>query len=357
MSPAALIQRITKLRPVRVLLNYIQNGGNVLAAGMSFQAVFAVFAALAVGFAVAGLFLRSNPALQDALFEQISLAVPGLIGEDGAIERTDLLSILDTNLFTWTGAIALAGLLVTGLAWLAYTRDAVRHIFELPPPEKFFLLLTVRDLGLAIAFGLALVLSSALSLASTEALGFVFRLMGVGEDSLASTVTVRIVGLAIVLVFDTTVLAALYRILSGIRIPVKWLLGGSLVGGIAMGLLKVLGSTLLGGATRNPLLASFAVIIGLLIWFNLICRVILICASWIAVGMADRGISPRNLSPEQKAKERAEAEAEARAVLARAKRRRLEEEYATATGLGRWLAGRRLARLPKADDGGVVRGN
>ena len=43
-------------------------------------------------------------------------------------------------------------------------------------------------------------------------------------------------------------------------------------------MLKLLGTALLGGGTNNPLLASFAVIIGLLIWFNLVCQVILLGA-------------------------------------------------------------------------------
>ena len=58
-------------------------------------------------------------------------------------------------------------------------------------------------------------------------------------------------------------------------------------------MLKVLGSSLLGGASKNPLLASFAVIIGLLIWFNLICQVILLSGAWIAVSVSDDGTRSR----------------------------------------------------------------
>ena len=72
--------------------------------------------------------------------------------------------------------------------------------------------------------------------------------------------------------------------------PAASIAGGCAARRLALGILKVLGSTLLGGASRNPLLASFAVIIGLLIWFNLVCQVILLTASWIATGMADDGL-------------------------------------------------------------------
>jgi membrane protein len=54
--------------------------------------------------------------------------------------------------------------------------------------------------------------------------------------------------------------------------------------------LKVLGSLLLGGASSNPLIASFAVIVGLLIWFNLVCQVILVCAAWVVVSASDAGV-------------------------------------------------------------------
>jgi len=74
------------------------------------------------------------------------------------------------------------------------------------------------------------------------------------------------------------VLGAFYRVLAGVHIPMRFLAQGALLGAAALGVLKVLGTALLGGATNNPLLAGFAVIIGLLIWFTLICQVILVAA-------------------------------------------------------------------------------
>ena len=49
-------------------------------------------------------------------------------------------------------------------------------------------------------------------------------------------------------------------------------------GGKAALLVVTVGSALLGGATNNPLIASFAVLAGLLIFFNLVCQVILVTA-------------------------------------------------------------------------------
>ncbi|OUE27256.1 YihY/virulence factor BrkB family protein [Clavibacter michiganensis] len=338
----ALVARVMQLKPVRVLLAYGAAGGPILAAGMSYQAVFAVFAALAVGFSVAGSVLAGNPALLDSLLTLIQGAVPGLFGEGGAI--TDPQALLESDAVRATGIIGSIGLLVTALGWLASTRDSVRRIFELPPPTTFFLLLKVKDLGLALVFALAMLLSAALSVVSTGLLGFVFGLMQVGEDSPLAIVVGRTVGLALVLALDTAVLAGAYRILSGVKIPWPQLLQGALLGGVAMGVLKVLGTALLGGASRNPLLASFAVIIGLLIWFNLICQIILICASWIAVGMADKGIDARDLSPEQLEKERVAKLDEARRILEEEERARERERYEQSRGITRLMLGLRRRR-------------
>jgi membrane protein len=51
----------------------------------------------------------------------------------------------------------------------------------------------------------------------------------------------------------------------------------------------------LAGAGRNPILAPFAIIIGLLIWFNFVSQVYLVSAGWAAVREADlkSGETPR----------------------------------------------------------------
>src|SRR5690606_38075593 len=101
----------------------------------------------------------------------------------------------------------------------------------------------------------------------------------------------RLLGLGVMFLFDAAVLAVLFRVLAGIRIPARRLVGGASIGAAGLGALKVVGGSLLGSAVRNPLLASFAIIIGLLVWFNLISQVVLMTASWVAVGARDHGVA------------------------------------------------------------------
>jgi membrane protein len=287
----ALRARALGLKPVRVYLNYGENRGRLLAGGLSFQSIFAVFAAVWIGFAVAGIVLRSNPGLADAVFSLIDRSIPGLIDTGDGRGAINEHSLLTTTILGWTGAIAAGGLLFTALGWLASARDAVRALFDRPGERTNFLLLKLKDLVLAVCFGAAVLVSAALSVLSTQALNAALGWLGIGEHSIVTTILGRGLGLLLMLLLDTAVLAALFRLLSGLAIPLPRLLTGALLGAIALGVLKVLGTALLGGASRNPLLASFAVIVGLLIWFNLICQVILLAASWIAVGMRDDGLA------------------------------------------------------------------
>lgn len=289
---AAVTTFVMRLKPVRVFLHYNERRGPLLSAGLSYQSIFAVFAGIWVAFAIAGFVITANPDLERAFFEVLAINVPGLIdtGDGGAIDPRKLLS---ADILGWTGAIAAVGLLLTALGWLAAGRDAVRGMFGMPGPTTNFLLLKLKDLALAIGFGAVMLASAVLSVLSTTALGAVFDAAGIHRDSLAATILARGVGLLIVLVIDTVLLGAFYRIVSGIRIPFRQLAWGTLLAAAVLGVLKALGSTLLGGATTNPLLASFAAIIGLLIWFNFVCQVILIGAAWISVSATDRGIDLR----------------------------------------------------------------
>lgn len=287
---AALISFVQGLKAVRVFMQYNALRGPILSGGLSYQAIFAVFAGLWVSFSVAGIVVQSTPELRDALFATLNQSVPGLISDgdtEGAIDRDALLS---TGALTWTGIVALGGLLFTALGWLASGRDAVRTMFKLPADSLNFFLMKLKDLGLALGFGVTLLISAALSIGSTAALGWVFESLGMSDRSAAAAVTARVVGLLLAFVIDCVTLGVFYRIVASVPIPLRHLVPAAVLGGAALGVLKALGSALLGGATSNPLLAGFAVIIGLLIWFNLVCQVILVFATWIAVGLQDRGI-------------------------------------------------------------------
>lgn len=337
-----LVQRVQRLRPMRVFSSFNGNRGNLLAAGMSYQSLFAIFAALWLVFSVAGIWLTSNPDLLHALIDVINRAAPGLIGQNGAVSEDALVRISGT--LGWTGIIAAVGLLFTAVGWLDSTRQAVRSMFELGDDPTNFVLQKLRDLGLAFGFGILLVIAALASLVSASAVTGVLQFFGVQSQTLWAQASVQAIGFLITAVLNAVTLSMMYRVLSHLAIPLRNLVRAAILGGIALTILSTLSGLVLRGASRNPLAASFAVILGLLIWFNLVCRVMLYCASWIAVGMEDRGISPRRLTPEQRIAELAAEEKKAKIVLAQAAVERADAAVAAASGFKRRRATRRLER-------------
>ncbi|OJX74392.1 YihY/virulence factor BrkB family protein [Leifsonia sp. 71-9] len=347
-KPVARVSHVAKwvqaLRPYRVYINYSHSDGNLRAAGMGFQSLFAIFAAVWLGFSVAGLWLTGNPEIYKALVQLINRAVPGLIATPTSQGVIDTAQLEQATSFGWAGAIAAIGLLWTAIGWLYYTRQAVRAVFGLSRDTTNYVLQKIRDLFLALGFGLVFVFSATLTIVSTQALTFFLDLVGLPSDSAVTGVITRISSLVVSVALNIVTLGAMFRVMARVAIPWRNLFFGVLLGAAVLAGLSVLGGVLLGGATKNPLLATFAVFIGLLLWFNLVSRVILLSASWIAIGMFDRGLSPRMVTPEQAAAERAAAEHEARVVVARAELADARTELSKAHWFGRLAAQRKVER-------------
>ncbi len=91
----------------------------------------------------------------------------------------------------------------------------------------------------------------------------------------------------------------------------------------------------------NPLLSTFTVLIGFLLWFRFIGIVILVSAAWIAVAAGDRDLPLR--SPE----DRLAMEQAALVIAAQVGVREAEKAAADARWPWRWRARRRVAAARK----------
>jgi membrane protein len=155
-------------------------------------------------------------------------------------------------------------------------------------------LLKLFDLLIAVSYGIVIIVSATASVVATKLLGVIATSWGISESSGLLRDTLQVATVVAILLLDTVILASMIRLLSGVPIPWRRLAVGSFLGGIVLGGMKIGGTYLLAGTSQNPLLASFAIFIGLLIWFNVACRVYLLAAAWIAVGMKDLGLEARD---------------------------------------------------------------
>ena len=347
---AGLVQRVFALRPVRVFFHYNNDNGPLIASGMTYQAFFALAGALWFGFAVLGFALKGNLTLQDTVFATLNRFLPNLIAyagnSTGVIRGADLIKVAG---LTWSSAVSLLIVLYTAVGFLGTLRTAIRIMFGLPAEQGNFALMKVRDLGLAVAFGTVVLLTSAITVLSNAALNLVLELLGLGDAGPVQQVLTAAVALVVLTAIETAMLAAAFRILSGIPVPRRRLWAGASIGGVALAALQTLASSLLHLGSNNPIIGGFAVLIGLLVFFNFVCQLILIAAAWVAVGMLDAGVDARSLSPDQEGRTDAERLEEARRLVADANRRALEQRVEASRGLVRWKRSRELQREVRAE--------
>lgn len=251
----------------------------MLAGGITYSALFSVFAALAIGYTVFMAVLGNNEELRSSVLSSVNSALPGIIdtGDNGGLVDPDDL-VMSTSLNS-TSIIAAIVLLWTAMSVMTGLRRATRAMFGIVTPKENFALAKGRDLLAFLVLALAVVLTAALSIAAGTAGSAVMTTIGV-SGALAEW-SLRILGLLAALIVDVAVIALLIRTLAGVHAPRRDLLLGALVGGVASGVLRVGGTSLVGSAD-NPVLASAAAIVTLLLWINLLARVFLMVSAWTA---------------------------------------------------------------------------
>lgn len=280
LTDASLIGRVTSwmLRRtlVRAFLLYSQKRGPMLADSITYRALFSLFAAVLLGFSVALLWLRGNPDALAALVRAVDAAVPGLVG-DGGIVSLDAIPA-PTGL-TIASIISIVGLIGASTGAIGSMRAAFRELADAGHDDTFFLWVQLRNLGVAVGIGVLLIVSAAATFFGTAAVGLVLGLLSLQNDGVEAGVMTRVVSVVVVLVLDAAIVLLLFTALIGV--PTSWRarLAGAAVGGVGLTVLQELSGLFVGGAAANPLLATFAALIALLLWINLSAQVILIAAA------------------------------------------------------------------------------
>lgn len=312
--------------PIRVWRHFLQHNGFLLAAGVSYQSLFTIFAAIYVGFAAIGIWLGGDDQAVDQLIAIINLYIPYLISDGGLVTPGQVEAITSRSgsaTLAITGAVALVVAIWTAIGFVTYARRAVRDTFGLPFDRRSYVLLKTRDLVAAIAFGLSLLVGWALVQVTVWALDVTLSLVGASPGSAWSEIVVRAMTLVVAFGINSVALAALVRYMTGTSLRWARIWPGSLLGGGAMAVLQVGAGLLLAYSPSNPLLATFAIFVGFLLWFRINGIVILVAAAWIAVATADRDLPLVELSEWERVRQEHDAlVAAARIRLRRARARR-----------------------------------
>lgn len=268
-------------RPARTLARFSAAGGGVLTGGIAYAALFSVFAGLTIGYTIFMAVLGSNVDLRDDVLAAVAGTFPGLIDTgsgDGLVKPEDL--VLDAGL-SITGVVAVVVLLVSATTAVAALRTAVRAMFDaLGQSQGNIVTGKLRELVGFAGMAFIVLISAVLTVGVTTAADWLLAVLGIEESG---AVVVRVIGVAVAFVVDAATFLLLVYVLAGQRPDWVDLSRGALIAATGIGVVRLLGTSVVAGSVgRNALFASFTVIVTLLVWINLIARIVLLAAAWTA---------------------------------------------------------------------------
>lgn len=247
----------------------------MLADSITYRALFSVFAAVLLTFSLAALWLGGNPEAMRALMNALEAVIPGI---SKVIDPTRINAPAG---FTLVGVVSLVALVGAAIGAIGSLRTALRVLADQYTDDLFFVWVLLRNLVVAIALGGLLAMAAAVTFFGSAGIDAVLEWLGFAKGGWLATASTRGFGILVVFGIDTLAIALAFRILGGIAPTRRALWLGALLGGAGLIVLQELSALFVRGATANPLLASFASLIALLLWFNLSAQVILIASSYI----------------------------------------------------------------------------
>lgn len=277
----ALITWFQGTRLGRLNARYSAANGAQLAGGIAYAALFSVFAVLTIAFTVFARIIGDDAELLAAVVSAIDQALPGLIqtpqNPQAPLSPSSLVLTTGLNLATVVAAVTL---LFSALAVMGSLASSLRAMFGLVAPPGNVVITKLRDLAGFLVLALAVFTTAVLGIGVGVAGSWLTGVLNL--DSAVGAFLVRAFGVLVALAVDAVVFAALMRFVAGARPPAKDLWLGSLIGAIGTGVLRFAGTSLVGGASANALLASFAALVTLLLWVNLAARLALYVAAFTA---------------------------------------------------------------------------
>ncbi|WP_244924888.1 YihY/virulence factor BrkB family protein [Actinomyces bowdenii] len=275
---ARLMDLYQRSRLGRALARYSMARGGLMAGGIAYTGLFSVFSTLAIGVTVLMAAIGGRPALRDAVISSIDSTLPGVVdtGDGGlvTIEQLTLDSALNAG-----SIVAGLVLLYSAVSLMGTIRIALRAMFGMVHQTRGFVTIQAANL-LCFVVVMTAVLATAVSSVATSLLAGSLN-QDLDVPAALTGPGARVAGLGLSFLIDAAVLALVITV-CGIRPPRRDLVQGCALGALAFGVLRQAGSSGVGSAADNPLLASFAAIIVLIVWMHLASRVLLLVAAWMA---------------------------------------------------------------------------
>jgi len=268
-----ILVRFKATRPGRAVERYSRGRGNVLAGGVAYKALLSIGAAIVVGSTVAALVVGRAPSLRDALLRFLDRAIPGVVDtgtSDGLINASSLSASPVTGLVSVLAVIIGLG---TATRYVGALRAATQAMLGSEPRSPIHG--KARDIVALGVLGLTALVAAALQIAAASATAWL------GADQPGRTWVVRVVAFVLVLAADAFFVFIALAVLGRAGRPHRRLFPAVAAAAIGIAVLRSLSTLVLGASVGNPILAPFAAVITVLVWVDLVTRLVLFAAAWV----------------------------------------------------------------------------
>jgi membrane protein len=265
---------------------YRDNNGNHYAAALTYFSFLALFPILLLSVSVIGYVLRHNQQLQQELFDRIAANLPGGFGQT---VKDSINSAVRQR--TSIGIFGLVGLLLTGQGWVGNLRAAINAVWGVEPPRRNVVVAQLSNLGVLIGLGIGIVISIALTTTGTRFADRTLRALGLADVPAAHTI-LTITGILVALGGDLVIFAWVLVRLPRTEPPARVVFKGALFASVGFEILKLIGTYYISRVTQSPAAGAFGSIIGILLWMDLVSRLVLYSAAWTATLMPAAAPAP-----------------------------------------------------------------
>ncbi|MDX6265483.1 MAG: rane protein [Frankiales bacterium] len=295
-KPGDLLDRVRRKRPfidhlVRTFQRYQADGGDRLASGVTFYWFLSLFPILLI----AVFFTRV--ALGADAGRQITDGLGPYLGDPTAKAVAKVVQDSAGK----AGVIGLLGTLLSGLGWIEALREAIRTIWHQNIKAGNIVTRKIADVIALVGLFAVIVASVVVSGAATAATDNVLSFLGLSETSGAKAFTWASSYL-LGAVIDVGIFLYLFVRLAKVRTPLRRVLKGALFGAVGFEVLKFVGAFYIGRTTSKgeATYGSFAVVVGLLLFLNLVSRLVLYTAAFTVTAPYDDDVPPSGTAdPEQ----------------------------------------------------------
>lgn len=270
----------------RALRRYSYGKVGLLANGTAYYLFLSLFALLALAYGIIALVGADDVA--QTLTEALDNAFPGVVGDDGIDPET-----LKTAGRT-AGIVGLLILLYSALGAVSGATKSMHLIFGAPPDPRSFPKAKARALGILLIIAPLVLISFASSAVASQLTDPLLKFIGL--DSGAGRLGIGVLGFAIGFAVDVLILWILLGTLGGIRPHTRPHLIASLVGAVAIGLIKQLLDAIMSWALDKPQYGAFAAPIAVLFILQLL-SLVLYGSACLAAGISDSEVALEDLEP------------------------------------------------------------